>query len=243
MTNNEIYISQADFAKRWNNKYPDDTITRQYVGKLVNIIHEFPCDESKKIPYDKCLKILEDKKSAPERQNQREANNRKKNIEKQNDIFCETMIPENSIANLSENDKDIFWQSRLSNSEDNKTIEDFTDADITNDKNLFTNENLKELEEYLKEAKSVSQKVQIIKDFWTGKINKQKYLEGEKELIPMVAVKKAIDLLLTPLNHYLNDQANNLKNHFPELPNEVMEWLGEENNRQKQQLRGYDWKL
>jgi len=243
LTNNEIYISQADFAKRWNVKYPDDTITRQYVGKLVNITHEFPSNESKKIPYDKCMKILEDKKNDPERQNQREANKRKKNIENQNNIFCEDMIPENSVSDLSENDKDIFWQSRLSHPETNQIIEDFTDADIENDKNLYTNENLKELEEYLREAKSVSQKVQIIKDYWTGKINKQKYLEGEKQLIPMLDVKKAIDLLLTPLNHYLNDQANNLKNHFPEVPTEVIEWLSDENNRQKEQLRGYVWKI
>ena len=55
---------------------------------------------------------------------------------------------------------------------------------------------MEELKILLSEAKSSSQKVQIIKDFWTGKINEQKFLEGEKLLIPKEQIIKDVQRIL-----------------------------------------------
>jgi len=130
----------------------------------------------------------------------------------------------------------------LSQKKDSKKIvEVMTPSEIKEDENLFTDNANEELNLLLLNAQSPSQKVQIIKDFWIGKINRQKFLEAEGELLPVHDAKVAIDTILTPLNQHMNDMGNNLKNHFPDIPNEVIEWIDEENNRQKEQLRVKEW--
>ena len=62
--------------------------------------------------------------------------------------------------------------------------------------NLYNNENLDELNSLLLTASTSSQKVQIIKDFWTGKINEQKFLEGEKLLMPKEEIIKDVQRIL-----------------------------------------------
>ena len=62
--------------------------------------------------------------------------------------------------------------------------------------NLYNNENLDELNGLLLTASTSSQKVQIIKDFWTGKINEQKFLEGEKLLMPKEEIIKDVQRIL-----------------------------------------------
>ena len=106
---------------------------------------------------------------------------------------------------------------------------------------IFTEESQNELSALLLLAKSPSQKVQITKDFWLGKLNRQKFLEAEGELISVAEAKAAIETILVPLNQYLNDQGNHLKNNFPSLSNEVLSWVDDENNRQKEQLQVTQW--
>ena len=64
------------------------------------------------------------------------------------------------------------------------------------DSELYNQDNLAELELLLVSATTGNQKVQIIKDFWTGKINQQKFLEGEKLLIPKEQIVKDIQRIL-----------------------------------------------
>lgn len=123
----------------------------------------------------------------------------------------------------------------------NKIVNVITPEDVKENKQIFNEESNIELEALLADAQSPSQKVQIVKDFWVGKINRQKFLEAEGELISVQDAKAAIDAILTPLNKYLDDMGNNLKNHFPDLDDEVIEWIDETNNRQKEQLRIKEW--
>ena len=106
---------------------------------------------------------------------------------------------------------------------------------------IFTEESQEELANLLKLAKSPSQKVTITKDFWLGKINRQKFLEAEGELISVADAKVAIETLLVPLNQYLDDQSSHLKNNFPNLSQELLSWIEAENNRQKEQLKVTQW--
>ena len=130
----------------------------------------------------------------------------------------------------------------LSQKKDSKKIvEVMTPQDVKDDENLFTDDANEQLQALIDSAQSPSQKVQIIKDFWVGKINRQKFLEAEGELLSVHDAKVAIDAILTPLNQHMNDMGNNLKNHFPDIPNEVIEWIDEENNRQKEQLKVKEW--
>lgn len=114
-------------------------------------------------------------------------------------------------------------------------------SDGNSDSVVYTGDNVKELDDLLKQTKSPSQKVQVMRDFWTGKLNRQKFMAEEGELIPVSDAKAAVEALLSPLNQYMDDQANNLKNHFPDVDDDVIEWIDEENNRQKEQLRRYKW--
>jgi hypothetical protein len=74
-------------------------------------------------------------------------------------------------------------------------IEKATSKNIK-DSDLYNQDNLDELKDLLLTASTGNQKVQIIKDFWTGKINQQKYLEGEKLLIPKEQIVKDVQRIL-----------------------------------------------
>ena len=106
---------------------------------------------------------------------------------------------------------------------------------------LYTVENLDELQELLDQEPSPSKKIEMMDKFWSYKIRKQKFLEAEGELLSVHDAKVAIDSILSPLNQYLNDMGNNLKNHFPDIENEFIEWINEENNRQKEHLKVKEW--
>lgn len=98
-----------------------------------------------------------------------------------------------------------------------------------------------ELDDLLELEESPLKQVEIIDKYWSGRLRRQKFLEAEGELLSVHDAKVAIDILLTPLNQYLNDMGNSLKNHFPDAPSEIVEWIDEENNRQKEQLRVKEW--
>ena len=77
-----------------------------------------------------------------------------------------------------------------------KEIEQATTKNIKDDDELYNQDNLEELETLLISVTTGNQKVQIIKDFWTGKINQQKFLEGEKLLIPKEQIVKDVQRIL-----------------------------------------------
>jgi len=113
--------------------------------------------------------------------------------------------------------------------------------DITQDEIIYTPESQDELKNMLLLVKSPSQKVQVTKDFWLGKINRQRFLEAEGELISVRDAKVAVETLLVPLSQYLDDLGNDLKNNFPNITNEVLEWVNAQNNRLKEQLEVTQW--
>jgi len=128
----------------------------------------------------------------------------------------------------------------LSKKRDNEAFE-VTVPENYKDAGLLNGDNEKALKRLLAKAKTPHQKVQITKDFWQGQINRLKFLESEGELISVDDAKKAINELLSPFNQYLDDLGNHLKNHFPDVSKEVVEWINDENNRQKEQLRVKQW--
>lgn len=147
---NEIYLSQSEFAKRWNASYPNDTISRQYVSKLVK--EGVFKTKDKKIPYSKCRKILEDKKSNPEREAQREANKaRKKGT---TGLFHNSVIPQKSLADMNEEEKDEFYKTK--NEVENLSHELGLESDNKND-DTFENKSfndIKKLKEYYQGLKA-----------------------------------------------------------------------------------------
>ena len=123
----------------------------------------------------------------------------------------------------------------------NTVVETSTPDTIKQDTNIYTDEAKQELEEFLSKELSPSRKVDMIDKFWSGRIRRQKFLEADGELISVPNAKAAIETILAPFNQYLDDMGNNLKNHFPDVPLEVIEWINEENNRQKEQLQVKEW--
>lgn len=120
-------------------------------------------------------------------------------------------------------------------------IENTTSDKVKEDNTIYTDEAKQELEKFLNQEPSPARKVDMIDKFWSGRIRRQKFLEADGELIPVQDAKAAIETILAPFNQYLDDMGNNLKNHFPDVPLEVVEWINEENNRQKEQLQVKEW--
>lgn len=125
----------------------------------------------------------------------------------------------------------------------NSFIEAVTPIDVKNDDNVYTDESVHNLAALLLETTSSSQKVQVTKDFWLGRINRQKFLKEERELINVDDAKAAIDALLTPLNKALDDLPITLKAHHPDITSEVVEWLIDHVNDLKVGLKNTSWEL
>ena len=120
-------------------------------------------------------------------------------------------------------------------------VENSTPKEIKQNDNIYTDEAREELELFLSQEPSPARKVDMIDKFWSGRIRRQKFLEADGELISVPDAKAAIETVLSPFNQYLDDMGNNLKNHFPDISIEVVEWINEENNRQKEQLQVKEW--
>ena len=141
-------------------------VSKQAINQLVRKGIFDNCKEGKKLLRDCALKTYLENKD-PTRDNQREANQKDK-ISPAKKTPVKKVLPE---------------------------IEDNTNANIKDTK-LYNQENLADLETLLMGAVTSAQKVNVIKDFWTGKINQQKYLEGEKLLIPKEQIIKDVQRIL-----------------------------------------------
>ena len=116
-----------------------------------------------------------------------------------------------------------------------------TPSSIKNDGQIYNADSLEELDLLLLDAKSPSQKVQIVKDFWLGKINRQKFLQNERELIPIHDAKATIEILFSPLSKKLDNLHIDLKARFTDVPLDAIEWISDEINSMKQSLQNYDY--
>ena len=160
-------------------------VSAAYISKLVKKGVFDSCLEQGKLLRDLALQTYLEMKD-PTRESQREANRIKKISRGKKTTIKNT---KKEIA------KEIIEVASEAIEEFEKDINIHTQKVIT-DSELYNQDNLEELKILLSEAKSSSQKVQIIKDFWTGKINEQKFLEGEKLLIPKEQIIKDVQRIL-----------------------------------------------
>jgi len=147
-------------------------VSPSYISKLFKTGVFDKCMDGKKILRDCALKTYLEIKD-PARESQREANRNRK------------------ISPAKKKDKETTKKNEVS-----KEIEQATTKNIKEDSELYNQDNLAELELLLASVTTGNQKVQIIKDFWTGKINQQKYLEGEKLLMPKEQIIKDVQRIL-----------------------------------------------
>ena len=105
---------------------------------------------------------------------------------------------------------------------DHKVI---TPSDVKNNEQIYNVDSVEALDLLLQDAQSPSQKVQITKDFWMGKINRQKFLQQEGELIPISDAKAIFERISTPFNQAINDLPFDLKARFTDVNDDAIEWL------------------
>jgi DNA polymerase III alpha subunit len=141
-------------------------VSKQAINQLVRKGIFDNCKEGRKLLRDCALKTYLENKD-PSRDNQRETNQKDK------------ISPAKKQAT-----KKVISE-----------IEDNTNANIK-DTELYNQDNLADLETLLIGAATSAQKVNVIKDFWTGKINEQKFLEGQKLLIPKEQIIKDVQRIL-----------------------------------------------
>ncbi|MEA1891618.1 MAG: hypothetical protein U9N33_02790 [Campylobacterota bacterium] len=103
-------------------------------------------------------------------------------------------------------------------------------------------ENQEELKKLLKDANTPTQVVTITKDFWLGKINEQKYLKEQGELITLDSAKGVAEVMFSPLSRKLDDLHIDLKSRFPEISLEAIDWLSNYINNIKESVSSHKWK-
>ena len=157
-------------------------VSAAYISKLVKKGVFNSCLEDGKLLRDLALQTYLEIKD-PTRDSQREANRNMKispREKNKKEKIAKAEAAEEINSDLDELENNIPKRSK---------------KDILAN-NLYNNENLDELDGLLSTASTSSQKVQIIKDFWTGKINEQKFLEGEKLLMPKEEIIKDVQRIL-----------------------------------------------
>ena len=166
------YITKSELARA-------NGVSPAYISKLFKSAVFDKCMDGKKIKRDCALKTYLEIKD-PTRDSQREANRNAK------------ISPAKKSTSKKEPKSKAKKESTANVSNE---IEKVTTKNIK-DSELYNQDNLAELEVLLVSASTSNQKVQIIKDFWTGKINQQKFLEGEKLLIPKEQIIKDVQRIL-----------------------------------------------
>jgi predicted transcriptional regulator len=111
------------------------------------------------------------------------------------------------------------------------------------DPNIYNTENIEELDALLINIENPSQRVQVMKDYWTSRINRQKFLKEEGEIIYINEAKAAVEEIFNPLNKFLDDLPIQLKSHNQDVPLEAVKWLSDEINRMKKFISGYQWNI
>lgn len=107
---------------------------------------------------------------------------------------------------------------------------------------IENSENIEELKELLEdEDMPPLMKVQTIRGFWESKISQKKAELLEDDTIYIKEAKAALESILSPFNQFLDDLPNNLKNHFPEIDYNAIDWMSNEINRQKEELGRNQW--
>lgn len=157
-------------------------VSAAYISKLVKKGVFNSCLEDGKLLRDLALQTYLEIKD-PTRDSQREANRNMKispREKNKKEKVAKAEAAEEIKSDLDELENNIPKRSKKEILENN----------------LYNNENLDELNSLLLTASTSSQKVQIIKDFWTGKINEQKFLEGEKLLMPKEEIVKDVQRIL-----------------------------------------------
>jgi len=120
------------------------------------------------------------------------------------------------------------------NKTNEKVIKKVTTKEIKKTKDIYTDDNLRELSLLLLDIDSPKQKVDTIEVFWRGKVGKIKYDTLMRDLVPVDDAKIVLEAILTPLNQYLDDLAHHLKANFTdEVTDEMIRWINAENNRAK----------
>lgn len=157
-------------------------VSAAYISKLVKKGVFNSCLEDGKLLRDLALQTYLEIKD-PTRDSQREANRNMKispREKNKKEKVAKAEAAEEIKSDLDELENNIPKKSKKEILENN----------------LYNNENLDELNGLLLTASTSSQKVQIIKDFWTGKTNEQKFLESEKLLMPKEEIIKDVQRIL-----------------------------------------------
>jgi len=119
-----------------------------------------------------------------------------------------------------------------------RAIEEVISAGILTDADMPS-----ELVELLSEIVDPSKALHISKEFWTAKIQKQKFLKEQGDLISLGDAKAVIDMLFSPMSARLDSLHVELKGRFPSVSIEATEWLGNEINNMKQMLQDHKWEI
>ncbi len=157
------YITQQELADHFG-------VAKSYITKLKNKGVFDLCFEGKRLIRDCAIKAYENRPQDPTRENQREANASKRKTKPKTK-------PKTTKKKTTLNTQEAIKQL------EQDEIEQFTDDSIKGDENIYNDSNIDDLNTYLRQAKNPNQKVQLIKDFWIGKINEQKFKTKQKQLI------------------------------------------------------------
>ena len=98
-----------------------------------------------------------------------------------------------------------------------------------------------DLRALLDDAATSKDKAQIVNYYWTGKKNRLQYEKEKRNLIEMNEAKGVIEKLFMPIDKKLNDLPIDLKNRFPNIHSDAIEYLSDSINNMKLSLQEYQW--
>ena len=98
-----------------------------------------------------------------------------------------------------------------------------------------------ELNELLDGVEDPVRRISMIKDYWAGKIQRQKFLKEKGELITVNDSKASVEAIYHPMSKKLDNIHIELKARFPEVPVEAIDWLAGETNNIKKTVQEYAW--
>lgn len=193
----------------------DINIKKGYFSQLKKsekIPHQYnPASKTKIYVYDEVFNALKDMKD-PTRDPQREANRR---THEDDDLFDDKNIPEKSLATLSDAERTKYYADIASKYEQLEMMssDEENQSRPTKDSSATVWNTFKIMQQGLNYE--IDRKVK------------------ERNLMPLSDFKAAAEILLSPLNHGLDNLPFELKSNFPTASEEIIKWLMDRTNQLK----------
>lgn len=149
-------------------------------------------------------------------------------------------LNEKELKTISEKQKEEFlkYGKELLNDECEIDQEDLNISELSSSN---TNNSMDNILDLISGIDDPLKRTQIIKDYWTGKILRIKFIKEQNKLIAVNEAKPLLKILYRPIDEGMEKMIIDIQDKFPEISKDAIIWLSQTSKTMKESINNYKW--